>query len=159
MYSYDENQPVAFDSSLGIYKEGTVTGSTRYSKNKVLKRFHGLEPRFAISYKANENNAFKANYNRTFQYIHLISNTVAATPIDVWQPSTNNIKPQTGNQIAVGYFKNLQGNLFETSAEVYYKWNKRDTNTKGRFIGEFHIHNSMGKLIAPIRENLYINII
>jgi hypothetical protein len=42
---------------------------------------------------------------------------------------------------------------------IYYKWSKRDTNTKGRFIGEFHIHNSMGKLIAPIRENLYINII
>ena len=42
---------------------------------------------------------------------------------------------------------------------IYYKWGKRDTNTKGRFIGEFHIHNSMGKLIAPIRENLYINII
>ena len=42
---------------------------------------------------------------------------------------------------------------------IYYKWRKKDTNTKGRFIGEFHIHNSMGKLIAPIRENLYINII
>jgi|TARA_R110000796_G_scaffold4566_8_gene17611 hypothetical protein len=42
---------------------------------------------------------------------------------------------------------------------IYYRWSKRDTNTKGRFIGEFHIHNSMGELIAPIRENLYINII
>jgi hypothetical protein len=42
---------------------------------------------------------------------------------------------------------------------IYYKWSKRDTKNKGRFIGEFHIVNSMGELIAPIRENLYINII
>ena len=42
---------------------------------------------------------------------------------------------------------------------IYYKWSKRDTKIKGRFIGEFHIVNSMGELITPIRENLYINII
>ena len=42
---------------------------------------------------------------------------------------------------------------------IYYKWLSRDTKRKGRFIGEFSIINSMGELIAPIRENLYINII
>ena len=42
---------------------------------------------------------------------------------------------------------------------IYYKWSLRDTGRKGRFIGEFSIINSMGELIAPIRENLYINII
>ena len=121
VYSYEENQPVAFDSSLGIYKEGTVTGSTRYSKNKVLKRFHGLEPRFAISYKANENNAFKANYNRTFQYIHLISNTVSAAPLDVWAPSGKFIKPQIADQFALGYYKNLKGETYALETEIYYK--------------------------------------
>jgi len=42
---------------------------------------------------------------------------------------------------------------------IFYKWSLRDTRRKGRFIGEFSIINSMGELIAPIRENLYINII
>lgn len=46
-----------------------------------------------------------------------------------------------------------------TEYYIYYKFSKRDTNRKGRFIGEFHIVNSTGELIAPIRENLYINII
>jgi hypothetical protein len=58
------------------------------------------------------------------QYIHLISNTTASTPIDIWQASTNNIKPQQGDQVALGIFKNLKSNAYETSAEVYYKWNK-----------------------------------
>jgi hypothetical protein len=42
---------------------------------------------------------------------------------------------------------------------IYYKWLLRDTKRKGRFLGEFSIINSMGELITPIRENLYINII
>ena len=46
-----------------------------------------------------------------------------------------------------------------TEYYIYYKWTLRDTRRKGRFIGEFSIINSMGELIAPIRENLYINII
>jgi len=42
---------------------------------------------------------------------------------------------------------------------IVYKWASRDTKKKGRFIGEFSVINSMGELIAPIRENLYINIV
>lgn len=46
-----------------------------------------------------------------------------------------------------------------TEYYIYYKWTDRDTKRKGRFVGEFSVINSMGELIAPIREQLYINII
>jgi hypothetical protein len=55
------------------------------------------------------------------QYIHLISNTIAATPIDVWSPSTNNLKPQQANQVTMGVFKNFDKNAWETSLEFYYR--------------------------------------
>jgi hypothetical protein len=42
---------------------------------------------------------------------------------------------------------------------IYYKWSAKDTNKKGRFIGEFSIVLENGELIAPIVQNLYINII
>jgi hypothetical protein len=35
----------------------------------------------------------------------------------------------------------------------------RDTNKKGRFVGQFSIILENGELISPISENLYINII
>ena len=41
---------------------------------------------------------------------------------------------------------------------IYYKWTERDTNQKGRFIGEFTITTEDGDLICPIRETLFINI-
>ena len=42
---------------------------------------------------------------------------------------------------------------------IYYKWGSKDTNTKGRFIGEFLVVLENGELVSPIREELYINII
>jgi len=46
-----------------------------------------------------------------------------------------------------------------TQYYIYYKWTERDTKRKGRYIGEFSVINSMGELIAPIREQLFINVI
>jgi hypothetical protein len=46
-----------------------------------------------------------------------------------------------------------------TEYVIFYKWDKRDTNEKGRYEGEFHISNHEGDTILPIKEKLYINIV
>ena len=47
-----------------------------------------------------------------------------------------------------------------TEYYIYYKWLKRDVKKTGRFEGQFiiYFHDDNTELIAPIRENLYINI-
>jgi hypothetical protein len=90
-------------------------------KGKTLKTYQNFEPRLALNFTTGENSSVKASYNRMAQYIHLMSNTAASTPLDVWTSSTNNIKPQLVDQVALGYFKNLNDNAYETSVEVYYK--------------------------------------
>jgi len=45
-----------------------------------------------------------------------------------------------------------------TEYYIYYQFNSRDTNTPGRYQGQFLIKNDEGSLILPIREELYINI-
>ncbi len=99
-----------------------------FSRWESITTYSNIEPRLALNYLLTESSSVKMSYNRMNQYIHLISNTVAATPIDVWQPSTNNLRPQQGNQVALGYFRNFFGNTLETSAEVYYKWNKNQVD-------------------------------
>ena len=98
-----------------------VIGSEEFDQWESIADYANLEPRFSIKYQLNATSSIKASYMRTAQYIHLISNTAASTPIDVWTPSTNNIKPQTANQVAVGYFRNFSDNKYELSAETYYK--------------------------------------
>ena len=58
------------------------------------------------------------------QYIQLISNTAASTPLDVYTIASNNLKPLTADQGSLGYFKNFKNNMFESSVECYYKYLK-----------------------------------
>ena len=41
---------------------------------------------------------------------------------------------------------------------IYFKFTSRDTDTPGRYQGQFLIKNDEGNLILPIREDLYINV-
>ena len=65
--------------------------------------------------------SIKASYNRTAQYIHLISNTTASNPLDVWTPSGKYTKPQILDQVALGYFKNFKDNVYSLEIEGFYK--------------------------------------
>ncbi|MCW2119898.1 TonB-dependent receptor [Flavobacterium sp. 7A] len=118
---YDNNNPVIFNKDVQIYEKATPTGTKFYNKNKVIKSYNNLEPRLALSYQLNENSSLKGSYNRMVQYLQLISNTSSPTPLDVWMPSDNFIKPQIADQVAVGYFKNFQNNMFSLEVETYYK--------------------------------------
>jgi hypothetical protein len=88
---------------------------------KPVASYPNLEPRLSARYALSESSSLKASYNRMVQYIHLISNTTAATPLDVWMPSTRNIKPEHADQISLGYFRNFKDNAYETSFEVFGK--------------------------------------
>lgn len=103
-------------------RRALVTGRTEYTKNELIQAYNVPEPRFSANYKLKKDLAFKFSYNRMSQYLHLISNTAASVPLDVWTPSTNNIKPQIADQVAGGYFRNFGKNLdYELSAEAFYK--------------------------------------
>lgn len=95
-----------------------------YKAGETIQTYGNLEPRFAMKYDLTPGSSVKLSYNRLAQYVHLLSNTTASTPLDVWTPSTNNIAPQLSDQVAAGYFRNFggkTGNDFEASVEVYYK--------------------------------------
>lgn len=151
--NYENNEPIIYDEALKIYKEGESIGSTYYKKGESIKNYWGLEPRLAISYRANDNNAFKANYNRTYQYIHLISNTVSAAPLDVWAPSGKFIKPQIGDQIALGYYRNMKNQTYSLETEVYYKnvQNRLDYRNGADLIAEDQIET----IVLPGKSRSY----
>lgn len=99
-----------------------VVDTLTASNGEVIQSYHNLEPRVSLKYQLDPRNSIKASYNRTSQYIHLISNTTASNPLDIWTPSTNNIEPQIGHQWAVGWFRNFgEDNSIEASIESYYR--------------------------------------
>ena len=101
--------------------DGNVTDITKYDQWETVASYNGLAPRFSGTFILNEVSSVKASYARTFQYLHLLSNSTSSTPTDIWLPSSNNIKPEIADQVALGYFRNFKKNRFEFSAEIYYK--------------------------------------
>jgi outer membrane receptor for ferrienterochelin and colicin len=101
--------------------DGDITDTTTYKDWESVATYNGLAPRFSASYLLNEKSSIKGSYARTYQYLHLISNSTSSSPTDIWLPSSNNIKPQTSDQVSLGYFRNFKDNLYEFSVETYYK--------------------------------------
>lgn len=97
--------------------------STFYEKWDFYNTFTAWEPRISLVWVLDETASIKAAYTRNVQYIHLAQNSTAGTPLDIWFPSTPNVKPQLGDQFSVGYFKNFFGGNLEASLEGFYKLN------------------------------------
>ena len=108
-----------YDDSYNLRLNDTLTA---YSRGDFYHHYWGLEPRAGAVFLLNDNSSIKAGYSRTMQYMHLISNSTATSPIDVWMPSSPNIKPQSAHQTSVGYFRNLMDNAVELSGELFYKY-------------------------------------
>lgn len=121
MNTYANNQPVTFDNDLKIYEKAAPTGTVHYGSGETIADFNNLEPRVAVAYKLNDNQSVKASYNRMAQYLHLITNTSSPTPLDVWAPSDDYVKPETLDQFAVGYFRNFKDDAYTLEVESFYK--------------------------------------
>lgn len=96
--------------------------SKEFSSGKSMQKYITPEPRLSANYVLDKRSSLKCSYNRMAQYIQLISNTAASTPLDVYTIASNNLKPLIADQGSVGYFRNFKDNMFETSLEVYYKY-------------------------------------
>lgn len=112
VYNYAPNLPKT---------SANLLDSTNYASGKLIKTYSGPEIRVSARYQLGDNLSIKGGYNTLRQYIHLLSNTTAISPTDVWQLSDPNIKPQYGDQVSLGLYHNLKSNTIETSVEVYYK--------------------------------------
>lgn len=121
LFVYDNNMPLLFNRTQGIYEEATPSGTIISNKKERLKTYGNIEPRFSFSYTLNDANALKGSITKTTQYLHLLSNTSSPTPLDVWTPSGPFIKPQIQHQYALGYHKVIKEGKYTLETETYIK--------------------------------------
>lgn len=112
VYLFEEGRPRS---------ETSITDTLVYGSGKPVQTYQGLEPRASVRFLLSDTRSLKASYSRTRQYLQLVSNTAAITPVDVWKLANTHIKPQVADQLAVGYFYVKPDNAYELSWELYYK--------------------------------------
>jgi hypothetical protein len=137
--------------TVNIYEDpsapakNSITDKKTYGSFETINTSYGLEPRANINFRLTDNAAIKTSYNRTFQYLNLVTNTNSPTPLDIYIPSSQYIKPQKADQVAAGYFRNFRENMFETSAEIYYKkmYNQIDYRDNAELFLNSHIETEI----------------
>jgi CarboxypepD_reg-like domain/TonB-dependent Receptor Plug Domain len=112
---------LSYDAALPR-ESSNVVDSIRYGKNEGIVNYSGPEYRVSTRYTLPWQSSIKLSYNRTRQYIHMLSNTVSVAPLTTWKLSDPNIKPQLGDQVSLGFYKDIRSKNIEMSAEAYYKW-------------------------------------
>ncbi|REA62370.1 TonB-dependent receptor [Dyadobacter luteus] len=106
-------------------------GTESFGRGKNIQTYGGPEFRASMRYSVADNLSLKLSYNTLRQYIHLLTNTMSVSPTDIWKLSDRYIKPQVGDQISLGLYRNYRGNKIEVSLEGYYKNIKNFLDYKG----------------------------
>jgi hypothetical protein len=102
--------------------DGTIADTVKYRSGKIIKTYFNPQPRISANFIISEKSSVKASYARNVQDLHLLSNSTSGNPTDSWIPSSNNVKSEIADQVALGYFRNFNDNNYEFSAEAYFKY-------------------------------------
>ncbi|GAB3757981.1 TonB-dependent receptor [Spirosoma pomorum] len=107
---------------VGPVSDGpTVVDSTIYRAGQVSQRYGGLEPRLGLRYALTATSSVKLGYNLMRQYLQVITNTTTPLPTARWKTADAHIKPQVSQLFSVGYSQNIKNNIWELSAEAYWR--------------------------------------
>jgi len=122
--------PKRYSSEAALYIGDEYHASERFSVSYGLrmpfftgsgKTYMFLEPRITTQFSLNQQTSLKASFTQMNQFVHLVPNSTASLPADIWLSSNSVIKPQNSSQVSFGIFNNFQNNEIETSVELYYK--------------------------------------
>jgi len=91
-------------------------------KGEVIRVYTSLEPRVALNYLIGPDQSLKLSYNRGKQFLFMLSNTIAVSPIDQWKLTDYHITPPYVDQVSLGYYQDVPSWNLSTSLELYYKW-------------------------------------
>jgi len=112
-------------SEENIYEAGIPKNNSsllrqeEFGSGEFIKTYWAPEFRSSIQFAPKPDLRFQAAVNSTYQFLHQLSSNTTVSPLDIWQLTGLNIKPQRGMQYSAGIFKDLGD--FEASVEGYYK--------------------------------------
>ncbi len=129
LHNFGPEQVLVY-SPDALPSDSTVVDTVSFRPGQLIKFYDNLEPRLAINWRTGPNNSLKMAYSKTAQYLHLISNTRAPAPTDIWKLSDTFIPPTINEQYSIGFYQNFKQNMWESSIEFYYRDIRKEISYK-----------------------------
>lgn len=157
-----------------IDSDGNIQETMNPASSTVVKTYADLEPRVSLKWSINKYHNLKLGYSRTSQDIHAISGSSMSMPFDRYTMTSNLVKPEQADQVALGWTGITPSGDYDFSAETYYKnirnvYDYRDGKSfhseieierlllggKGRAYGlELCAHKNVGRLTGWVSYTL-----
>ena len=102
-----------------------IIDTTLFSAGEIIKTYSGPELRTALNLSTGTSSSLKVSYNRNRQYLYMLSNTIAISPVDQWKLCDYHINPPYCDQVSAGFYKDFLQTGLRTSIETYYKRTQR----------------------------------
>ena len=88
----------------------------------IVKTYADVEPRVSMKWNLNRQHSLKLGYSRTSQDIHAIRGSSMSMPFDRYTMTSNIVKPEQADQVAMGWVGITRDGDYDFSAEAYYKY-------------------------------------
>lgn len=151
---------------------GNITDT--FNPSGFVKTYADVEPRLSAKWTVSKQHTIKFGYSRTSQDIHAVSGMSMSMPFDRYTMTSNIVKPEMADQVAVGWMGMTPQGDYDCSVEGYYKdirnvYDYRDGKSfhseieierlllggKGRAYGvEFCMHKNKGPLTGWVSYTL-----
>lgn len=105
-----------------IHTVDHISEKQSFSSGEIVRFYSGPEYRIAVNWISGNENSIKTSYNRLYQYLYMLSNTIAISPDAQWQLCDYFIAPPECDQVSLGYYHNFSNKGIKASLEVYRKW-------------------------------------
>ena len=101
--------------------EGNILSTMNYASGKLVKTYTDVEPRLSVKWNISGLHSLKLGYSRTSQDIHAVSGSSMSMPFDRYTMTSNLVKPEEADQLALGWTGITRSGDYDFSAEAYYK--------------------------------------
>ncbi len=136
-------------------RTGEILDSIVYKRGEFIKTYILPEPRVMLRYMVSHNFSIKGAFSLVNQYLHNVTYSSMMLPTDSWVPVTEKLKPQTGWQTSLGFYKNLLNNTIESFIEFYYREMKNVADYSEGALPEQVINNNIDNLFSQGRGWAY----
>ncbi len=101
--------------------DASVVGVSEAGSGQLISRHGGPEPRLGVRFAVSPQTSLKFGYNLMRQYLQTVTNTTTPLPTSRWKTADAIIQPQVSQLVTAGWFHNDAGNIYEFSAEAYFR--------------------------------------
>ena len=99
--------------------DGNITETL--NQNGFVKTYAGVEPRLSVKWTLSPQHSLKFGYSRTSQDIHAVSGSSMSMPFDRYTMTSNIVKPEQADQVAIGWVGMTPGGDYDCTVEGYFK--------------------------------------